>query len=61
MLPGAGHTVAVNKQTYTHVRPEDMTVALAALSKIQKEVSEKVRFSAAQTTKGRVPCGGVRP
>ena len=29
-----GHTVAVNKQTYTHARPEDMAVALGALSKM---------------------------
>lgn len=31
-----GHTVAVNKATYTHARPEDMAVALAALTKINK-------------------------
>lgn len=29
-----GHTVTVNKQTYTRARPEDMAAALAALSKI---------------------------
>lgn len=29
-----GHTVIVNKQTYTHARPEDMAIALAVLSKI---------------------------
>jgi len=29
-----GHTVAVNKGTYTHARPEDMAAALDALSKI---------------------------
>ena len=29
-----GHTVAVNKVTYTHARPEDMAIAAAALGKI---------------------------
>ena len=33
-----GHTQAVNETTYTHARPEDMAVALAALSKIEKAV-----------------------
>jgi integrase len=31
-----GHTVAVNKHTYTHARPEDLAVALDVLSKISK-------------------------
>ena len=29
-----GHTIAVNRSTYTHARPEDMAVARDALSKI---------------------------
>jgi integrase len=33
-----GHTVAVNKSTYTHARPEDMAAALAVVSKISKAV-----------------------
>jgi hypothetical protein len=33
-----GHTEAVNEATYTHARPEDMAVALAALSKIEQDV-----------------------
>lgn len=33
-----GHAVAVNTGTYTHARPEDMAVALGALSKIEKGV-----------------------
>ena len=33
-----GHTQAVNETTYTHARPEDMAVALDALSKISKAV-----------------------
>ncbi len=32
-----GHTEAVNESTYTHARPEDMAIALAALSKIEEE------------------------
>jgi hypothetical protein len=32
-----GHTEAVNEGTYTHARPEDMAVALAALSQIEKD------------------------
>lgn len=31
-----GHTVAVNKQTYTHARPESLAAARDALSKINK-------------------------
>ena len=31
-----GHTVAVNKHTYTHARPEDLAVALDVLCKISK-------------------------
>lgn len=33
-----GHTVTVNKQSYTHARPEDTAAALAALSKISNAV-----------------------
>jgi len=33
-----GHTVAVNKRTYTHARPEDMAIARTVLSKINEAV-----------------------
>ena len=36
-----GHTVAVNVKDYTHARPEDMAVALAALTKIETAVRGK--------------------
>jgi integrase len=36
-----GHTAPVNEGTYTHARPEDMAVALAALSAIEKECVRK--------------------
>ena len=33
-----GHTRAVNEDIYTHARPEDMAIALAALTMIEKDV-----------------------
>jgi integrase len=31
-----GHTIAVNRRTYTHANPEDLAVALGAVADIHK-------------------------